>query len=147
MGSGPVKFHSSHLRRMALVRVLLWMAVVILLAGVAIAVPAWWAAVPLLSLAGFLSWRSRILWGPLVGGLLGFGYWVALLLLLPARAVSRLSTALAGVMGLSPPLVEYLGPLLFAIVSALAALAVAYWGRLGLGGTRLGVPGGPAPPR
>lgn len=99
-------------------------------AAVALLVPAlwlatWWAPVPLLSLAGVISWRTRYGLAGLVGGGVGLGFWTAELLWLPQGAVSRLTGALGGAEGFSPTVMFLLGPLLFGIVTALGSLTVA----------------------
>lgn len=90
--------------------------------------PYWWAALPILSVWGILGWKRTWLWSLLVGFLLGFGYWGIQLLFLPAVPRDRLAAIIAsGIGGAGTPvyLAYVIGPLLFGLLSAFAALTVA----------------------
>lgn len=89
----------------------------------AVYLPDWWAAVPVLSAWGVVGWRTRWYLSLLLGGLAGGLYWGVLLLLLPAIPRLRLATVLAGALGLSSAVVLLLGPLLFAVLCALGAVS------------------------
>ena len=89
--------------------------------------PYWWAPLPILSVWGVLGWKRSWLWSLLVGFLLGFGYWGVQLLSLPAGPRAKLAVIIANGIGTGTPVaVAYLlGPLLFGLLAALAALTVA----------------------
>ncbi len=89
--------------------------------------PYWWAPLPILSVWGVLGWKRSWLWSLLVGFLLGFGYWGIQLLFLPAGPRAKLAVIIANGIGSGTPVaVAYLlGPLLFGLLAAFAALTVA----------------------
>lgn len=87
---------------------------------------AWWAALPIAMLAGaVLGLRGRWYLGWAGGFGVGFGTWAAVLLALPAGPRGRLASQLASAEGLSSGLFTFLGPLLFGVVAAVGAGAVA----------------------
>jgi hypothetical protein len=96
----------------------LWLVVVVIF-------PEWWAALPILSLWGIVGWRNRWFWAPLAGFLLGFGYWIFELLLLPAAPRGRLAAVIGAGLGTNATVALVIGPLLFGVLACLAALTVA----------------------
>jgi hypothetical protein len=92
---------------------------------VVVIVPAWWAALPVLAVWGVVGWRNRWIWAPLAGFALGFGFWTFELLLLPAAPRERLAAVIGAGLGASPTVALVIGPLLFGVLAAMAALTVA----------------------
>lgn len=95
---------------------------------VAAYVPDWWASLPVLSLLGVVGWRSRWFFSPLLGFVLGFGYWGVELELLPGGPRARLAGIIAAGLGLSPSsgptIVLLIGPLLLGVLAAFGAMTV-----------------------
>lgn len=101
-------------------------ALAVALAVLAALAFAWWAALPIaLLVGGLMGLRGRWYLGWAGGFAVGFGYWGALLLALPAGPRGRLASQLASAEGLSSGLFTVLGPLLFGVVAAVGAGAVA----------------------
>jgi hypothetical protein len=121
----PATVKGGLLRRDRLPKALLLAGLVVALAAVAFLVPMWWSPVPLLSLVGWVGARRFYPLAPLAGFVVGFGLWGALLLTLPSLPQERLTEVLARAEGTSPTLFFLLGPLLFGLVVALGAAAVA----------------------
>ncbi len=106
-------------------RMVLIMVLAVVLAIPAIFVPFWWATLPLLSLFGLVAWKGPYWLAGVLGGIVGALFWVAELEFYPSAAVTRLTAALAGAEGFTPTVLFLLGPLLFGLLAALAALTVA----------------------
>lgn len=98
---------------------------IIVLAIPALLIVAWWAPVPLFSLVGLVSWKSRYWLAGVLGGVVGIGFWLVEILALPQGAVSKLTQALAGAEGFSTTVMLLIGPALFGLVTALGSLSVA----------------------
>lgn len=88
-------------------------------------VPYWWAALPILSIWGVVGWKKSWVFAPLLGFFLGFGYWVALLLSLPTGPRERLAVIIGANEGFSSSVALVIGPILFGVLAAFAALTVA----------------------
>lgn len=108
---------------------LLGVLVIILAAGFLLLVylsPGWWAVLPISILVGavlglrlrwFLAWAG--------GFACAFGYWVAVLLTLPAGPRESLATQLGSATGIPATLFLLLGPLLVGLLGAVGAGALA----------------------
>jgi hypothetical protein len=109
--------------------------------------PFWWASLPVLSLTGVVGWRSRWIFAPILGFLVAFGYWGIELLALPSVARDRLANVLSAALGLPVTGVYLIGPVLLAVLGALAAATVAGGLRLYDDMTRAETPEAPTAPR
>lgn len=89
----------------------------------AIAIPLWWAPLPALSLVGVVAWRWNYFLAPIFGFVAGFLLWTVEMALLPSTALLRIVNAVAGIEGLAPTLVWFLGAIIFGVVAACAAAA------------------------
>ncbi|MDE1821629.1 MAG: hypothetical protein KGJ23_09630 [Euryarchaeota archaeon] len=111
----------SHLYLLLLIFVLVSQPLLLLV----VLVPAWWAALPILSIWGVVGWKRSRLWALLVGFVLGFGYWGVQLLLLPVGPRDKLAAIIASNLGGSTTVAFLVGPLLLGVLSALGSLTVA----------------------
>ena len=104
-------------------------------------VPAWWALLPIAVLWGGIvgAWRRWYLSLP-VGFVIGAVSWLGILATLPSAARASLAAQLGAAEGLGPVTFLLLGPLLFGLVAAAGAAALA--GAIGVLSARFP----PAPP-
>jgi hypothetical protein len=101
--------------------------VVGVLATVPLWIQGWWTALPFAAtLGGVVGGRwMRWFWSLPVGFAAGALAWGLELSLLPADPRTRLADVLAPAEGLSPTVFLVIGPILFGVVAAVTALAVA----------------------
>lgn len=101
----------------------------------------WWTCLPLAAtVGGVIGGRwIRWYWAPVIGFAAGAAAWGVELLLLPAAPRTRLADVLGPVEGVSGPIFTLLGPVLFGLVAAVSAAAVA-------GAIRLALERAPTPP-
>ena len=103
------------------------LVVVVVLGSIPFWTEAWWTCLPFAAvLGGVLGGRwIRWYWAPVIGFVAGAGAWGIELLLLPADPRTRLADALGPAEGVSGPVLTLLGPILFGLVAAVCAAAVA----------------------
>jgi hypothetical protein len=101
--------------------------VLVVLATIPLWTPAWWTALPFAGVFGGLAggrWL-RWFWSIPLGFAAGALAWGLELAVLPADPRSRLADVLGAAEGFSPTVFTLLGPMLFGLVTAVVAAALA----------------------